>query len=69
MGAIVELKTESSLAGYSPDRKDLSAEAEESPLLTSLTRKRLLKTLRGGEDFVFAAVEISGTAAITCSSE
>jgi hypothetical protein len=45
------------VAGYSPDGKDLSArEAEESPLLTSVTRKRLLKTLRTGKDLVFAAV-------------
>jgi hypothetical protein len=31
-------------------------EAEESPLLTSITRKRLLKTLWTGDDLVFAAV-------------
>jgi hypothetical protein len=31
-------------------------EAEESPLLTTVTRKRLLKTLRAAEDLVFPAV-------------
>jgi hypothetical protein len=31
-------------------------EAEESPLLTPVTRKRLLKILQVGEDLVFAVV-------------
>jgi hypothetical protein len=34
----------------------VSAEAEESPLLEAVTRKRLVKTLQSGEDLVFAAV-------------
>jgi hypothetical protein len=48
-------------------------EAEESPLLEAVAREQLLKTLRTGEDLVFAAVicsvKISGGAVITCSSE
>jgi hypothetical protein len=36
--------------GYSPDSNDVSAEAEETPLLRSVTRKRLVKTLQAGED-------------------
>jgi hypothetical protein len=32
------------VVGYSPDSKDVSAEAEESPLLEAVTRKRLVKT-------------------------
>jgi hypothetical protein len=44
-GAIVELKVEkSSVAGYSPDSNDVSAGAEESPLLEAVARERLLKT-------------------------
>jgi hypothetical protein len=31
-------------------------EAEESPLLEAVTRKRLVKTLQAGEDLVFAVV-------------
>jgi hypothetical protein len=30
--------------GYSPGSNDVSIEAEGSPLLTSVTRKRLVKT-------------------------
>jgi hypothetical protein len=41
---------------YSPDSNDVSVEAEESPLLEAVTRKRLLKTLQAGKDLVFAAV-------------
>jgi hypothetical protein len=32
----------------------MSAEAEESPLLESVTGKRLMKTLHAGKDFVCA---------------
>jgi hypothetical protein len=32
------------VVGYSPDSNDVSTEAEESPLLEAVTRKRLLKT-------------------------
>jgi hypothetical protein len=34
----------------------MSAEAEESPLLQAVSRKRLVKTLQAGEDLVFVAV-------------
>jgi hypothetical protein len=34
----------SPVAGYSPDSNDVSIEAEESTLLISVTRKRLVKT-------------------------
>jgi hypothetical protein len=49
-------------------------EAEESPLLTSVTRKRLVKTLQAGEGLACSAVickfmEISGDAVITCTYE
>jgi hypothetical protein len=30
--------------GYSPDSNEVSAEAEESPLLEAVTRDRLVKT-------------------------
>jgi hypothetical protein len=30
------------VAGYSPDSNDVSTEADESPLLRSVTRKRLV---------------------------
>jgi hypothetical protein len=34
----------------------VSVEAEESPLLEAVTRKRLVKTQQAGEDLVFATV-------------
>jgi hypothetical protein len=34
----------------------VSGEFEDSPLLESVTRKRLINTLQAGEDLVFAAV-------------
>jgi hypothetical protein len=37
---------ESSVAGYSPDSNDVSTKAEESPLLRSVTRKRLVNTVQ-----------------------
>jgi hypothetical protein len=33
----------SSVVGYSPDSNDVNTEAEESPLLKSVARKRLVK--------------------------
>jgi hypothetical protein len=46
------LRTEvnSSVVGYSPDSNDVSTEAEESPLLRAVTRKRLVKTLHVEKD-------------------
>jgi hypothetical protein len=43
----------SSVAEYSPGSKDVSAEAEESPLLEAVAREWLLQTLQAGEDFAF----------------
>jgi hypothetical protein len=45
-----------SVVGYSPESNDASTEAEESPLLRSVTTKRLLKALQAGEDLMFTAV-------------
>jgi hypothetical protein len=39
-----------------PFRKDLSMEAEESPLLEAVTRKRLVKTQQAGKDLMCAVV-------------
>jgi hypothetical protein len=39
-----------------PAGNGVSAEAEESPLLEAVSRKRLVQTLQVGEDLVFAAV-------------
>jgi hypothetical protein len=56
-----------------PAENGVSAEAEESPLLDAVTRKRLVKTLQAAQDLVFAAdlqsVGISDGSVITCSSE
>jgi hypothetical protein len=41
----------------------VSTETEESPLLKSVTRKRLVKTLQAGEDF---SVEISYRVVVVC---
>jgi hypothetical protein len=41
---------DSSVVGYSPESNDVSTEAEESPLLRSITKQRLLKTLQAGEN-------------------
>jgi hypothetical protein len=35
----------SSIVAYSPDRNDVSTEAEEFPLLRAVARKRLVKTV------------------------
>jgi hypothetical protein len=40
----------SSVVGYSPESNDVRTEAEESPLLRSVTKQRLVKALRAGED-------------------
>jgi hypothetical protein len=37
-----------SVVRYSPDSNDVSTEAEESPLLTAVTKQRLVKTLQAG---------------------
>jgi hypothetical protein len=55
-----------------PFRKDLSAEAEEQPLLEAVTRKRLVQTLQAGKDLACALVncklwEISGSVIVICS--
>jgi hypothetical protein len=39
-----------------PFREDLSAEAEESPLLVAVTRERLVKTEQAGKDLAGAVV-------------
>jgi hypothetical protein len=38
--------------GYSPDSIDVSTEAEEYPLLRAVTKQRLVKTLKAGEERV-----------------
>jgi hypothetical protein len=43
VSVICKVESVSSLVGYSPDSNDVSTEAEESPLLRSVTRKRLVK--------------------------
>jgi hypothetical protein len=43
---------DSSVLGYSPHSNDVSTEAKESPLLRSVTKQRLVKTLQVGEDLV-----------------
>jgi hypothetical protein len=48
-------------------REDISAEAEESPLLEAVTRERLV-TQQAGTDLA-GTVEISCDAVIACSSE
>jgi hypothetical protein len=42
--------------GYSPDSKEVSAEAQETPLLEAVTRERLVKTLQAGKGLVRALV-------------
>jgi hypothetical protein len=39
-----------------PFREDLSMEAEESPLLETVTRERLVKTWQAGKNFTCAVV-------------
>jgi hypothetical protein len=39
-----------------PFRENLSAEAEESPLLEAVTRERLVKTQQAGRDLACAVV-------------
>jgi hypothetical protein len=41
---------DSSVMGDPPDSKDVSTEAEESPLLRTVSKQRLVKTLQAGED-------------------
>jgi hypothetical protein len=41
---------DSSVMEYSPDDNDVNTEAEESPFLRAVTKKRLVKTLQAGED-------------------
>jgi hypothetical protein len=51
----------------------MSAEVEDSPLLETVTKKRLVKTKQAGKDSVCCSelyvVEISDGAVITCSYE
>jgi hypothetical protein len=44
------ISVDSSVVGYSPDSNDVSTEAEDSPLLRTVTKQRLMKTLQAGED-------------------
>jgi hypothetical protein len=39
-------KSKSSVVEYQPAGNDVSAEAEESPLLEAVTKKRLVETVR-----------------------
>jgi hypothetical protein len=41
---------DSSVVGYSPESNDVSTEAEEFPLLRTVTKQRLVKSLQAGED-------------------
>jgi hypothetical protein len=41
-----------------PFRKDLRAEAEESPLLEAVTTERLVKTLKAGKGLAGAVVAL-----------
>jgi hypothetical protein len=36
--------------GYSPESKDVSIEAEESPLVRAVTKRQLVKALHAGEE-------------------
>jgi hypothetical protein len=51
-----------------PFREDLSAEAEEFPLLEVVTRERPVKTQQAGKGLA-GAVVIGGGAVIACSSK
>jgi hypothetical protein len=58
--------SENSSVGKEPSfREDLRTEAEESPLLEAITRKRLVKTLQAGKDL--ESVEISDSVIVICS--
>jgi hypothetical protein len=48
------LNWESSVAGYSPESNDVSAEAEESLMLEAVANERLLETLQVGEDLTYS---------------
>jgi hypothetical protein len=53
----VTLTLKNSSVGREPSfREDLSPEVEEQPLLEAVTRKRLVKTLRVGNDLACAPV-------------
>jgi hypothetical protein len=43
---------DSPVVGYPPPRNDVGIEAEESPLLTAVTKQRLVKTLQTEEYLV-----------------
>lgn len=50
----------------------MTTKAEESPLLSFVTKQRLVKTLQAGEDLACSdlwIVEIGDSAVITCNSE
>jgi hypothetical protein len=42
------------VVGYSPDSNVVNTEAEESQLLTTVTKQRLVKTLQVGEDLEYS---------------
>jgi hypothetical protein len=51
-------------------KRGLQPEAEESPLLEAVTRKRLVKTLKAGEDLACSdlySVEVSDSVIVICS--
>jgi hypothetical protein len=61
---------DSSLAGYLLESNDVSTEAEESPLLRSVTKQQLAKTLQAGKDLEcddLESVEISSSVIVICS--
>jgi hypothetical protein len=59
-----------SVVGYSPDSNDVGTEAEESPLLRTSAKQRLVKTLQAGEELACSdlkSVEISDGVIFICS--
>jgi hypothetical protein len=50
------LEQELAVGKEPPFREDLSAEGEESPLLETVTRERLVKTQQAGKDLACAVV-------------
>jgi hypothetical protein len=48
-GTSVEFSSVQRVVGYSPDNNEVSAKAEESPLLEAIARERLVKTQRTGK--------------------
>jgi hypothetical protein len=47
---------DNSVVGYSPNNKDVSTEAEESPFMSAVTKQWLVKTLQAGEDLAYSGL-------------